>query len=55
MVMVEFIVFWLNEILRRDGVVPEPLILPISTVLVEDLVERMNVFLMWFHHPLRVM
>lgn len=32
--------FWVNDILRRDGVVPEPLILPISTVLVDDPVER---------------
>ncbi|CAM5196196.1 Fic family protein [Oligella ureolytica] len=32
--------FLVNDILRRDGVVPEPLILPISTVLVEDPAER---------------
>lgn len=32
--------FLINDILRRDGAVPEPVILPISTVITDDIGER---------------
>lgn len=34
--------FLINDILRRDGAVPEPMILPISAVITDDLSERLN-------------
>lgn len=32
--------FLINDILRRDGVIPEPMILPVSSVISDDTVER---------------
>jgi len=34
--------FLINDILRRDGVVPEPVILPVSAVITDDAGERRN-------------
>lgn len=32
--------FLINDVLRRDGVIPEPVILPVSAVITDDAVER---------------
>lgn len=34
--------FLVNDVLRRDGVVPDPIILPISAVITDDMGERRN-------------
>ncbi len=34
--------FLINDILRRDGVVPDPIILPVSAVITDDVGERRN-------------